>query len=208
MARLFPYEIWRAHWRGLTNRTAGPRGADEPVRPYKPAAAMRFVDLVLPWACGIAVYIALHRKYDDATAPSLDAGVAGAVIAGAALLLAGLLTTFSQLVQWRDRYTLRANDRDAEARDAYQSLDWQVRCLIDEAVAHTLWAVVECILLVVVTLGALFVEDQPVLVLMASMVLLGLHILIMTLTVVTRLYAAYEQAQDIDPAISGYGSFD
>lgn len=138
----------------------------------------------------------------------LDAGIAGAVIGGAALLLAGLLTTFSQLVQWRDRYTLRASDRDASTRDAYQLLDWQVRCLIDEAVAHTLWAVVECIMLAMVTIAALFSSGLPGMILTAAMVLLGTHILIMTLTVVTRLYAAYAQAQDIDPAINGYGNFD
>jgi hypothetical protein len=193
--------LWLGHWRGLTNRQhppAVPKSGGQPR--YPGAIGARLADLIVPIGCGAVVgYLSLS---ENSTEP-LDAGIAGALIGGGSLLAAGLLTTFSQIAAWRGRYRERATIGTADERDAYQRKDRPIRGVLDEAVAHALWGVASAIAFVLAVAGSLWLTGNLLAGLLAIAAVFGVHLCMVTLMLATRVYAAYQQAEDGDSAISG-----
>jgi membrane associated rhomboid family serine protease len=203
MIRFIPWRVWLGHWRGLSDRSAGP-GRALPSGRYPAATLERIVDLVLPWLLGVITALTLLWPGARTTIlDGLDAGLGGAVVGGASLLLAGLLTTFSQLGSWRSRYTDRMSEPDMAKRSEYLARDWHVRCLIDEAVAHALWGIIDVLVVVVATVVAMVAGGYWSVGATCLVVVAGTHLGVLLLVLTTRLYSAYCQAEQVDAALSG-----
>jgi hypothetical protein len=173
------------HWRGLTMRRYMPNG-DVVSRPYVPA---RTLTLLVPAAAGVGCWLWLRGRNDTW---SLPPEFAGAAIAAAALLSAGLVAAFAVLVGWRDRLTERDRARERA-----------LRAMVDEAVAHVLLATLESVLVVPAAALSMILHGGAARAATTLTWILSAHVIFLFVLLVPRLYSAYGQTNEIEEHVDG-----
>ncbi len=177
--RFVPSELFRGHWKGLS---------DYRQKKSIPDVATRFLIVALPLIAGISIAVLDGRL----SAP-------GSLLAGAALLAGGFLAAFGQISNLRVRLTDRARDyADAEAID---------RDALDETAAHLLVAsfmsaITALALVLAMNLGA--EPDGAVRGLWAAVVVVpATYVLLVFIIAIPRLYTAYVNINSVRDELSG-----
>ncbi|MHA7145484.1 hypothetical protein ACX80U_12275 [Arthrobacter sp. TmT3-37] len=177
--RLIPIEVFRGHWKGLS---------DYRTTPTKPDVVARIFVTVVP----LGAFIAMMFTHGSISAPA-------GLLSGMALLAGGLLSAFGQLSSLRLKLTDRADD--------FALSEQGNRDFLDETAAHLLVAAymagVTAILLV---LGMNFSTDHEGAIvgfLAALAALTGAHVAAVFLLALPRLYVAYTTINGVRLELSG-----
>lgn len=178
-SRFVPVELFRGHWKGLS---------DYRQKKIIPDNVTRFFIVALPVAAGVAIVV----FGGTLAAP-------GSLLAGAALLAGGFLAAFGQISNLRVRLTDRARDfRDAEAID---------RDSLDETAAHLLVAsftsgVTALALVLAMNFGA--GTNGAVGGVWAGIVVVpATYVLLVFIIAIPRLYNAYVNINQVRDELSG-----
>jgi hypothetical protein len=179
-SRLFPTELLRGHWKGLSDYRGRNPVADK---------ATRTVVVVVPLVAGACLWI---------FGGSLAAP--GSLLAGVALLAGGFLAAFGQISNLRLRLTDRASENQV-----VQQVD---RDSLDETAAHLLVAsFASALTALVLVLGMNFGADPKTGSLGgpfgAVAVALATYVLIVFVIAVPRLYTAYVNINSVREELSG-----
>lgn len=179
-SRFFPVELFRGHWKSLSD-----------YRSRKPIAdtTTRFFIVFLPLAAGSCLFV-FHGAL---AAP-------GSLLAGVSLLAGGFLAAFGQISSLRLRLTDRA-DHFAET----EAID---RDALDETAAHLLVAsFMSAMTALVLVLGMNFSSDAKSGavngVFAALAVALACYVLLVFVIVIPRLYIAYVNINRVRDELSG-----
>jgi len=182
LARLIPTAIFRAHWKALSNYTT---------QPVKPDYGARLVVGLAPIAAGVWAY------FGHATLRSPEA-----YLAALAIFAGGMLAAFTHLAGVRQRLEERKDewgDADAIDRDA-----------VDETSAHLLVAAYTSGLAAAVLVVGLNLSEQPPEGptaingwFAAIAITVMVHVLVVFLIAVPRLYSAYTSAFTVRDALNG-----
>ncbi|MBB1023332.1 MULTISPECIES: hypothetical protein [unclassified Dietzia] len=183
MSRFSVSSLVAAHWKGLTQPSNG--------APPKPDWVARGVLCVGAFVAMLAGFVT-----------RADLGEPALRLAAFALLTGSLLTVFSQLASFRLKLT--------EWFDADDLGHRVEKDMVDESVAHVLFAAVLSLLAAGVTaVGALLPQSEGLFGAIAGSVLAGvtfaLVYYVVGLVVITlpRLYAAYVSVNDVDRSLNG-----
>lgn len=189
--RFLPTALVRGHWKALTLRNPEVGERDS----YPADKAARAVMLAAPTSVGVVAGVVGKC----CNTGHIDASWAGVVIAASALLSAALLGAFSLLGSWRSRLTQRAQDSET-----LHEKEWPLRALIDEAVAGTLVGVLDSVMLMVVTLIGVVVPDRFAFISLGLIVSIGAHIGLLFLSLISALYSAYTQSENVPTGMDGH----
>ena len=178
-SRFIPVELFRGHWKGLSD-----------YRGHHPVAdnVTRVCIVVLPVAAGVAMFV----FQGFLAAP-------GALLAGVALLAGGFLAAFGQISTLRLRLTDRARD--------YPEAEQIDRDALDETAAHLLVAsFMSALTALALVLGMNFGANAAGAVggfFAALAVTLAAYVLLVFIIAVPRLYLAYVNLNKVRPELSG-----
>jgi hypothetical protein len=179
-SRFIPVELFRGHWKGLSDYRGKHPVADNVTRGCL---------VVLPLISGVSMFV----FQGSLAAP-------GALLAGVALLAGGFLAAFGQISTLRLRLTDRARDYpDAEQID---------RDALDETAAHLLVAsflsaLTALALVLGMNFGANATTGAVSGIFAAVAVSLACYVLLVFVIAVPRLYLAYVNINKVRPALSG-----
>jgi hypothetical protein len=179
--RFNPLPLLRGHWRGLTvDSLDGTTTAGRDV-------AARLVFIIVP----VSLTVLAHQLGWRLNAP-------GSLLSGVALLAGGLLASFGQLTDFRQRlFDSMAFEGDGEALD---------RNMIDETVAHLLLAAFLCgvdAVLLVIGMNMSRAGTNVDGVMAAAITGVSSYVALLFLVAVPRLYVAYSTYNNVSRHISG-----
>ena len=178
-SRFIPIEVFRGHWKGLSDYRSKKPVADNLTR-----AGL----IALPVAAGISIIV-----FDGSLAAP------GSLLAGVALLAGGFLASFGQISSLRLRLTDRAID--------YKDVEQVDRDALDETAAHLLVAsFMSALTALSLVLGMNLGADAKGAVggvWAAIAVALATHVLLVFIIAVPRLYTAYVNINRVRPELSG-----
>ena len=180
MERLNPFYLYRGHWKTLSD-----------YRKLKPRAAwvLRVFLLVVP----VAVGLWFGACNGELKSPD-------AILAGLALLAGALLAAFAQLASWRLRLTQRQKQ--------LPNVERVDRDALDETSAQLLVAAYESALATVALVVAMNVEASSSGAISgwwaAGAVALSIHVVLIFLVAIPRLYSAYVSINGVREELSGF----
>ncbi len=177
--RLIPIELFRGHWKGLSDYRA---------KTTLPDKITRFSIIVLPLSAAVAISL-----------PGGSLAAPGALLAGVALLAGGFLAAFGQISTLRLRLTDRARE--------YGEVEQIDRDALDETAAHLLVASFlsgVTALLIVLSMNFGIDANGAVTGVWAGLVVApASYVLLVFIIAVPRLYAAYVKINSVRDELSG-----
>jgi hypothetical protein len=184
------FALLRGHWKGLRDRDgAEDLGPDLVARGVLLGSAT--IVLLASWHYGLQ----LRQP--------------GIMFAGLSLLSSGLLAAFAQIASIRARFQA--------PEDAEFDTDLDTRNMLDEAVAHVLTAAMlaaidAALILVALNVGGLHnvapkgapVDERIATGFSVPIAAIATYMLVLFVMAIRKLYAAYVQGNEVDPAVSGH----
>ncbi|GAA0989809.1 hypothetical protein ENKNEFLB_03608 [Nocardioides aquaticus] len=177
--RLDPRDLFRGQWKALTLRAGAATRAD---------LVGRVLVYLVPLAAGLVAGLSgFAIKSPDA------------ILAGLALLVGGLLAVFAQIAGWRERLTERSRPFGETEESDRESLD--------EAVTHVLvasfWSVAGLIAVVAGQSTTNEVDGSLTGLSCGIVVAIGLHIAMLFMLVIFKLYDSYLYINRVSDRLSG-----